>query len=67
MSHVSRPILVSALAAISAFALSACGQKGDLYLPPAAAATAAPAVRASAPVPPASAASANTPNPAARP
>ena len=47
-----RTILVTASAAFSALALSACGQKGDLYLPPGKA-----AASASAPLPPASTAS----------
>ncbi len=45
-----RTILVTASAAFMALALSACGQKGDLYLPPGKASTAA----APAPLPPAS-------------
>ncbi|MEY4712455.1 MAG: Prokaryotic lipoprotein-attachment site, partial [Pseudomonadota bacterium] len=40
--------LVSALAMAGVFALSACGQKGDLYLPPAQAAAARAATPASA-------------------
>ena len=51
-----RTILVTASAAFSAIVLSACGQKGDLYLPPGKAAAAA-----SAPQPPLPAASTATP------
>ncbi len=47
-----RTILVTASAAFTALALSACGQKGDLYLPPGQAAL--PTTAAPAPLPPAS-------------
>ena len=49
MSKSFRTILVTASAAGLLLALSACGQKGDLYLPPGKAAAPVPA-----PLPPAS-------------
>lgn len=54
MSKSFRTILVTASTAFTALALSACGQKGDLYLPPGKAAASAPAT-VTAPGPAASA------------
>jgi predicted small lipoprotein YifL len=53
MSALFRSILVSALTMAGAFALSACGQKGDLYLPAGMTATPAPAPAASSTASPA--------------
>lgn len=59
MSKSFRTILVTASAAGMVLALSACGQKGDLYLPPGKAAATVPLP----PAPPAStAAPQNTPS-----
>ena len=68
MFALPKTILVTALCAGTALALSACGQRGGLYLPPdlqaeAARLTAARAIAAQPAPPPAPAASAPSPPP----